>query len=103
MSDYAADIAKYVDNVDTAVVDAIVKYCGIALKNRDSATVAASDPKELATVKSGFATKKLGLDADAADSAIQSVCETMKGVRSKNRVTFYYLLAEASGTLGKLA
>ena len=35
--------------------------------------------------------------------AIKTVAEKMKGERSKNRVTFYYLLAETTGTLAKLA
>jgi len=80
-----------------------VKYCGIALRNADSSLVSASDPKELATVRDGFAAKKLGLDAAAADAGIQAVVEKMKASRRKGRVTFYYLLAEATGTLDKLA
>jgi hypothetical protein len=103
MSDYAADIAKYSKPVNEAAVSAIVKYCGIALRNADSAKVSATDPKELATVRDGFAAKKLGLAADAADAGIKKVAEKMKGDRAKSRVTFYYLLAEATGTLGKLA
>lgn len=103
MSDYAADIAKYTDNVDEAVVKKIVNYCGIALQSRDGSTIAATDPKELATVRDGFAAKKLALSAEQADAGIQSVCDTMKGVRAKHRVTFYYLLAEATGTMDKLA
>jgi hypothetical protein len=101
--DYAANIAKYTDKVDTGAVAAVVKYCGIALRNADSAKVSASDPKELARVRDGFAAKKLGLTAEAADAGIQKVVEKMKGERGKSRVTFYYLLAEATGTLGKLA
>jgi hypothetical protein len=31
------------------------------------------------------------------------VLEKMKADKTKHRVTFYYLLAEATGTLGKLA
>lgn len=102
MSDYTTDIAKYSATVNEAAVKAIVKYCGIALQNRDSSMVSGSDPKELATVRDGFAAKKLGLDAAAADAGIAKVIEKMKGDRSKHRVTFYYLLAEATGTLGKL-
>ena len=102
MSDYVEDVKKYVDDVDTAVVDKIVKYCGIALRNKDSSTVAATDPKELATVKNGFAKKKLELSPEEADAGIEAVCEQMKGVRSKSRVTFYYLLASATNTMDKL-
>lgn len=100
--DYAADIAKYTANVNAGAVATIVKYCGIALRNADSAKVSGSDPKELATVRDGFAAKKLGLAAADADAAIKKVVEQMKGAHSKSRVTFYYLLAEATGTLGKL-
>lgn len=103
MSDYSADVAKYTSNVNEAAVSAIVKYCGIALQNRDSSLVSGSDSKELATVRDGFAAKKLGLDAAAADAGIQKVVDKMKGVNNKSRVTFYYLLAEATGTLGKLS
>jgi Protein of unknown function (DUF2853) len=103
MSDYSADVAKYTSNVDEAAVKSIVKYCGIALQNRDSSLVSGSDPKELATVRDGFAAKKLGLAAAAADTGMQAALAKMKDERNKSRVTFYYLLAEATGTLGKLA
>lgn len=103
MSDYAADVAKYTPNVDAKAVESIVKYCGIALRNRDSSMVSASDPDELGRVRDGFAAKKLGLAPDAADAGIRKVVARMKGDNTKNRVTFYYLLAEETGTMGKLA
>jgi hypothetical protein len=102
-TDYAADIAKYTTTVDNAAVNAIVKFCGIALRNTDSSLVSTSDPEELARIRDGFAVKKLGLSAEAANAGIKTVAEKMKGDRSKNRVTFYYLLAEATGTMAKLA
>ena len=102
MKEYAEDIAKFTGSVDDDAVTAIVHHCGIALRNRDSAMVSASDPQELATVRDGFAVKKLGLTPEAADKAIKSVVERMKGDNTKQRVTFYYLLAEATGTIGKL-
>ena len=102
MSEYSADVAKYTPNVNEAAVAAIVKYCGIALRNADSALVSGTDPKELATVRDGFAAKKLGLSAATADTGIQAVVAKMTGVQRKSRVTFYYLLAEATGTMGKL-
>lgn len=103
MSDYTADIAKYSPNPNEAVVKAIVKYCGIALKSADSAIVALSDKDEVATVCKGFAAKKLGLDQAAAEAGLKTVAAKMKGNNRKSRVTVYYLLAEATGTLGKLA
>ncbi len=65
MTGYVADVAKHTASVNEAAVVAIVKYCGIALQHVDSAQVSASDPKELATVREGFAAKKLGLTAEA--------------------------------------
>jgi hypothetical protein len=103
MSEYTPDIQKYTASVDEAAVTSIVKYCGIALRNADSSLVSATDKQELATVRDGFAAKKLGLAPEAADAAIAKVVEKMKAEHRKSRVTFYYLLAEASGTLGKLA
>ena len=101
-TEYATDITKFTPSVDAEAVDTIVNYLGIALRNRDSALVSASDRKELERIRDGFAEKKLGLGRDAADSAIKAVVDRMTGDRSKNRVTFYYLLAETTGTLAKL-
>jgi Protein of unknown function (DUF2853) len=103
MSDYLADVRKYAPQAAEATVANIVKYCGIALRNADSSLVSGTDPEELARVRVGFAAKKLGLDAAAADAGMAKVLEKMKGVKQKSRVTFYYLLAEATGTLDKLA
>jgi hypothetical protein len=73
------------------------------MRNPDSALVSTSNPKELATVHDGFAARKLGLAPDAADARLKAVAEQMKGVPRKNRGTFYYLVAEATGTLDKIA
>ena len=102
MTDHAADIKRYVTDVNASAVDAIVRYCGIALQKTDSSLVATSDPNELATVRDGFAARKLGLAAEAADTGIRTVVQQMKDDHRKHRVTFYYLLAMATGTLSKL-
>jgi hypothetical protein len=102
MDDYLADVRKFAQNVDEAAVAAIVKHCGIALRSADSALVATSDPEELATVREGFATKKLGLSPEAADVGVKAAVLKMKPAARKSRVTFYYLVAEATGTLNKL-
>lgn len=102
MSDYLADVKQHTSNVNEAAVAAIVNYCGIAMRGADSSLVSATDPKELATVRDGFAAKKLGLAAVAADEGIKAVVEKMKSTKRKSRVTFYYLLAEATGTMSKL-
>ena len=103
MIDYHADVQKYSSATKAEAVASLVKYCARALKSRDSALVAVSDPEELKRIKVGFAKKKLGLSAEAADAGIKAAAAAMKGVRAKSRVTFYYLLAEATGTLGKLS
>jgi hypothetical protein len=103
MTDYSADVRKYTASVNDAAVAAIVKFCGIALRNEDSSLVSTSDKEELTRVRDGFAARKLGLSAPDADAAIARVATQMKDERRKSRVTFYYLLAETSGTLGKLA
>jgi hypothetical protein len=103
MSPHLADVKKYDALADEEVVARIVKYLGIALRNRDSAKVACSDRSELDRVREKWCFKKLGLsDASRADAAIERVCETMASEGSKSRVTFYYLVAKHLGKLDAL-
>jgi outer membrane protein OmpA-like peptidoglycan-associated protein len=99
--DWLVDVRKYAANADENVVQAIVRYCGIALQSRDSQLVAMSDKKERELVRENFLKKKLGLtDADSVlDDAVLAVGEQMKADRTKNRVTVYYLLAQQFGLL----
>jgi hypothetical protein len=99
--DWAADVKKYASNAADKAIAGIVRYCGIALQKRDSSLVSFSDKTEVARVRDNFLKKKLGLtnpDAEL-DQAIASVADKMKGDRTKNRVTVYYLLAEHYGKL----
>lgn len=66
--------------------------------------VACSDPEELKRVRENFCKKKLGLSQsdDEIDAVLKSVCQQMSGDNSKSRVTFYYLVAEKTGTLSKI-
>jgi hypothetical protein len=100
--DYHSDIKRYVKNPNKKAVDAIAKFCGIALRGLDSRWVSAKDDAEVKRVVDGFCSKKLDLDAKAAKSAVAAVAEQMKDDRTKHRVTFYYLLAEHTKTLAKL-
>ncbi len=104
-TDWAADVKKYDAKADDAVISGIVKYCGIALRNRDSSLVSFSDKAETDRVRNNFLKKKLGLtQSDAVlDAAIAKVGERMKADRTKNRVTVYYLLAAELGQLGTFA
>jgi hypothetical protein len=103
MADYASDIAKYTSNVNANAVMSIVKFCGIALRGKDSQWVSMTDPKEVKRVVNGFCAKKLGLDARAAEAAVRAVGEKMGVDKTKHRVTVYYLVAEATRTLSKIS
>ncbi|MBP1853508.1 DUF2853 family protein [Rhizobium halophytocola] len=102
MTDYLEDVKKYDASADEAVVKKIVSYLGIALRNRDSSLVSASDKTELDRVVERWCGKKLGVTGAPAEKAVANVCEMMKGDRSKSRVTFYYLVAKDLGKLGDL-
>lgn len=100
--DYVSDVKKYTSNVNEAAVAGVVKYCGIALKSKDAATVSCSQKSELETIREKFLKKKLALAAADAelDLALKEICEKMgTSNRNKSRVTFYYLLAEKFGKL----
>src|SRR5262249_9782061 len=94
-TDWAADVKKYAPNADDKVIAGIVKYCGIALRNRDSSLVSFTDKEEVARVRNNFLKKKLalGLSDGELDKAITDIGSKMKGDKTKNRVTVYYLLA----------
>ncbi len=99
--DWAIDVKKYAPQADAKAIAGIVRYCGIALQNKDSSLVSFSDKDEIARVRENFLKKKLGLtnsDTDL-DKAIGAVATTMKDDRTKNRVTVYYLLADRFGKL----
>ncbi len=103
MSDYLADVQRYDAGADAAVVDKIIKHLGIALRSKDASLVSCSDKSELDRVCEKWCTKKLGeTDSAAAEAVVNKVCQTMKGDRQKQRVTFYYLVAKEMGKLGDL-
>jgi hypothetical protein len=99
--DWAVDVKKYASDADEKAIAGIVRHCGIALQKRDSSLVSFSDKDEVARVRDNFLKKKLGLNSSDSelDQAISAVAAKMKGDRTKNRVTVYYLLAEHFGKL----
>ncbi len=103
MADYLTNVKTYAPNADEAAVAGIVKHCGIALQNKDASLVSCSDKAERDRVRDSFLKKKLALTlADAElDAAVVEVCQKLQGEREKQRVTFYYLLAEKFGKLGE--
>lgn len=101
---WSIDVGKYVSNPDASAIEAIVRYCGIALQSRDASLVSFSDKDEVGRIREGFLKKRLGLsESDAElDRAIVEVGEQMKADRTRNRVTVYYLLADRFGKLPTL-
>ena len=99
--DWSVDVKKYAPDADPAAIAGIVRHCGIALQKRDSSLVSFTDPEEVARVRNSFLKKKLELTQSDAelDVAIGKIAEKMKGDRTKNRVTVYYLLADHFGKL----
>lgn len=103
-TDYLADVKKYVPAANDKAVAAIIKHLGIALKSADASLVSCSSKDELERVRESWLKKKLALAEDdkALDKAIQDVCTKMKADHNKQRVTFYYLLAEKYGKVAAL-
>ena len=102
MTDYLADVRKYDAKADEAAVAKIVKHLGIALRNRDSSLVSASDQGELDRIEQNWAGKKLGVSGASAKAAVDAAAQAMKADSSKSRVTFYYLVAKELGKLDVL-
>ncbi len=103
-ANYADDIRRYQPNINDRALAGIVKHLGIALKSSGASKVSCASKDELARVRDRWLKKKLGLTDDDAklDAAIADVCERMDGDAKKERVTFYYLLAEKFDQLGSL-
>ena len=94
---YAADLKeKCGETADMDFLRKVTIGCGPSIYNRDSSTVSASDPSELATVKNNFLIKKLGLsDGPALDDAINAVMDQYgRSTKAKYRAVVYYLLAK---------
>lgn len=104
-TDHVADVKRYAATADDAVIAGIVKHLGIALKSADASLVSCSSTDELTRIRESWLKKKLQLTQDDAelDDGIKAVCEAMKADRGKQRVTFYYLLAQHFGRLSALA
>jgi Protein of unknown function (DUF2853) len=103
-TDYLADVKRYVPAADEKAVAAIIKHLGIALKSTDASLVSCSSKDELARVRDSWLKKKLALAQTdkELDTAIEAICTKMKADRNKQRVTFYYLIADHFGKLSAL-
>jgi hypothetical protein len=101
-TDYRENLAKYTHQVSDVALHAIIRFCGIALRGRDSQFVSMTDEAEIKRVIKGFAAKKLGIDEAKARAGLKAVHDMMVEEKDKMRSTVYYLLAEVTGTLSKL-
>lgn len=100
---YIDDIAKYTDTVNEELVAVLYRSLASILGDADAANVACSDDEELATVRRNFIEEKLEIDdKEKAEAAMATICEKMQADRSKNRLTFYYLLTEELRCIGKM-
>lgn len=97
---YAGDLRdKCGVEPDMTLLTKVTIGCGPAIYDADAATIAASQPHELATVKRNFLIGKLGLpDSPDLDAAIDAVIETYgRSERNKYRAVVYYLLTRHFG------
>jgi hypothetical protein len=102
-TDYKENLSKYSSRVNETALRAIIRFCGIALRGKDSQFVALTDEAEIRRVIKGFAAKKLGIDEAKARAGLKTVHDMMMEEKDKMRTTVYYLLAEVTGTHSKLA
>ncbi|PCI56472.1 MAG: hypothetical protein COB34_06870 [Methylophilaceae bacterium] len=105
ISEYKEALAKHTASINDAALAKMASTYALVMSNRDARNVSCGDAAEKETVRNNFLKKKLGLtDADAdLDAAVEAVCVTMKEERMKNRIVFYYLLAEKYNKLGVFA
>lgn len=100
-------IAQYADDLknkcgtepDMDLLRKVTIGCGPAIYDADAATVAATQPGEIETVRKNFLIKKLGLaDGPELNEAINAVIEVYgKSERNKYRAVVYYLLTKHFG------
>lgn len=105
ITEHKENLAKYSSSINDAALEGMAKTYALVMSNRDARNVSCGDPAEKETVRENFLKKKLGLgDSDSdLDAAIEDVCATMKEDRMKNRLVFYYLLADKYNKLGVFA
>jgi len=101
---YVVGVRAYDKFANPVIVKKIVDHCGIALRSQDGRFVACSDETERNTVRDSWLTKHLGVNGEIAelDAKVMAVCETMANDHMKNRVTFYYLLAQQESKLAAI-
>ncbi len=91
---YLAEAKKLNLSIDEKLLSAVTHGLGPSIYSQDSETISATDPAEVARVKTNFLVKKLGLsDGPELDKAIDEVMEQVgKSNRNKYRAIVYSLL-----------
>ena len=106
MSKLDEKVGKYIQvvkdkgiDLDADLLRKVTRACGPSIYNADSETIAASQSKEMETLKNNFLIKKLGLSEGAKlDEGIASVIETYgKSDSRKYRAVIYYMLTKHFG------
>ncbi len=83
---------------DESLLQAIAKGLGPSIYNKDSSLVAAGDKGEIDAVRTNFIAKKLGVEGEQADAAIEHAIEQIgSSNRQKLRPVFYYLIVKFLG------
>ena len=94
---YATDLRETCGiEPDMALLTKVAIGCGPAIYNADSALVSGTDRDEVATIKTNFLIRKLGLDdGPALDEGIAWAVDIYgRSNRRKYRAVFYYLLTK---------
>ncbi|WP_099825134.1 DUF2853 family protein [Oceaniglobus indicus] len=97
---YAADLRdKCGMTPDMDLLTKVTIGCGPAIYDADAATIAATQPGELETVKNNFLIRKLALpDSPDLMDAIHKVIDIYgKSERNKYRAVVYYMLTKHFG------
>ena len=100
-------IAKYAEDLktkcgvepDMALLTKVTIGCGPSIYDADAATVAATQPGEIETVRNNFLIRKLGLpDGPELTAAINTAMDTYgRSERNKYRAVVYYMLTKHFG------
>jgi Protein of unknown function (DUF2853) len=104
LESYKAVMTEAGFEFDETLLTAVTKGLGPSIYNKDSSLVSATDPEEVARVKTNYLLGKLGLEDSAdVDAGLASVMEQVKGIRMKPRAIVYYLLCKHFGKEGVYA
>ncbi len=99
MDVYKAQVSEFSLGISDELLTSVAKGLGPSIYNADSSKVSASDPEEIARIKTNYLINKLGLSDDAAmDSAIDEIMDKLgSSNKSKYRAVVYAYLCKKFG------